>query len=599
MATEFLQDLALQDRPPSWRARWVLIRFGGVLAAALSVLTGLVALLYWQDRLHEEALVKQQSHDLVNLQYELIRQELRSLESDLLVLSEQESLRRFLVAPNEERTTLEEDYVRLARVKGIYDQIRLLDTNGTEVLRVNYRQGDPQAIPLHELQGKSARYYYRQALQLSRGEVLVTPFDLNIEKGVIEEPLKPVIRLITPVDGPSGDSRRLLVLNYLGSRLLERLLESSGGARGKFLLINGDGEYLLAPQSGAAWGWMLGHHRSFAADYAATWEILQKQKDGQIATSEGLFTFRWLDPIPTSIAEKTQMREATSSSGVHRSTLIVASHVSEEELHANSRALLRRLLLVHALASLFVAGLSWYLVRAGWLRRYHERQIAESESRLRRLSSQLLAAQEDERRNISRELHDDLGQQVTAISLDIRSAMNEPEGPRRETLIREAVRETDELLRSLHRIASRVRPFVLDDLGLQDAIESHVSEYERRTGIEVLTDLAIPVRRISATMGDNVYRIIQEALANTAKHSKTKQAEVTLYAENDQLHVLVRDSGRGFDFANRDLSRLGILGIRERAELLGGRFDIETQPGKGTLVKVIIPLPVLQESHVS
>lgn len=597
MANDSLQNLAFPDRTPTWRARWVLVRFASVLAAAISVLTGVVALLYWQDRVHEVELVKQQSHDLVNLQYELIRQELRSLESDLLVLSEQESLRRFLVASDEERASLEAEYVRLARVKAIYDQIRLLDTNGTEVLRINYRQGEPQAVPIDELQGKSARYYYRQALQLAHGEVLVTPFDLNIEKGMIEEPLKPVIRLITPVDGPTGDSRRLLALNYLGTRLLERLLESSGGARGNFLLLNGDGEYLLAPQSGAAWGWMLGHHRSFAADFGQAWEELQKQKDGQFTTPEGLFTFRWLDPIPPAIAQKTQMREATSSSGAHRSTLIAASYVSDEALHANSTALLRRLMLVHALSSLFVGALAWYLVRAGWQRRFHERQIAESESRLRRLSSQLLAAQEDERRNISRELHDELGQQVTAICLDVRSAMNESEGPRRETLIREAVRETEELLRSLHRIATRVRPFVLDDLGLQDAIESHVTEYERRTGIEVVTDLAIPVRRISATMGDNVYRIIQEALANAAKHSKTTQAEVTIYAENDQLHAVIRDSGIGFDFANRDSSRLGLLGIRERAELLGGRFEVETQPGQGTQIKVIIPLPVSQESH--
>lgn len=582
---------------PAWRSTWVLLRFALVLAGVVATLTAMLALLYVQDRRHEGAIVRQQVQDVVNLQYELVLRELRSIESDLLVLSEQESLRAFLRDPSSGRASLETEYARFERVKGLYDQIRVLDTEGRETLRVNYRDGSPESVPADQLQGKAMRYYYRQALALSIGEVLVTPFDLNVEQGAIEEPLKPVIRLITPLQDAQARPQALLVLNYLGTRLLQKLIEVTSGMRGQYLLLNGDGEYLLAPESGSAWGWMLGHHRSFASEHPEAWQVVLKERQGEYQSARGLYTFRWFDPLPETIAAKTDMREARTSGGVNRSTLILTAFVPHETLYANSRRLLERLAWLHGLATLLLAGLAWYLVRARWLRIAQDRQIAESEQRLRRLSSQLLAAQEDERRNISRELHDDLGQQVTAIRLDVHSALAEPEGVRREGLLQAAAREVDELLRSLHRIASRTRPFVLDDLGLQDAIESHITEFERRTGIDVATDLAIPVRRLNSTMADNVYRIIQEALNNIAKHAQAPRAEVTIFAEEGQLHLRVFDAGRGFQLEQRDPTRLGLLGIRERAELLGGRLRIETSPGQGTRLAVTIPLQSTQDSH--
>jgi signal transduction histidine kinase len=574
----------------------VLSRFALALLLAVGTLTAMVVTLVWQDRWHERVFVQQQCQNLINLQFELVTRELASLESDLLVLAEQETLQRFLIDPVGVRPTLEEEYVRFARVKGIYDQIRLLDQSGKELVRVNYGAHGAGAVPEGELQSKASRYYYRQALALSPGDVLVTPFDLNVEKGAIEEPLNPVIRLITPIHDPDGKQHGLLVLNYGGTRLLQKLADVSRGTRGVALLINGDGEYLLGPKPQHAWGWMLGHHHSFAAEHPTAWhEILETQHqptvgNRQFTAANDLFTVRWLNPLPRAVAQKMNTREAMTTYGVNRSTLILVSHVPDRVAYASSDRMLERLSLVYGVATILVTGLAWYLVRASWLRRFHEQQIADSEHRLRRLSSQLLAAQEDERRSISRELHDELGQQVTAIRLDIHSAVKEPPGERREFLIRQAASEVDELLQSLHRIASRVRPFVLDDLGLQDAIESHVSEYERRTGIQVKTELAIPVRRITATIGDNVYRIVQEGLANVAKHAQVDQAEVLIYAESEQLHVEVRDHGVGFHSEARDTSRLGILGIQERAELLGGKFRLEATPGRGTTVMVTIPL---------
>ncbi len=213
-----------------------------------------------------------------------------------------------------------------------------------------------------------------------------------------------------------------------------------------------------------------------------------------------------------------------------------------------------------------------------------------SESRLRTLSDRLLTAQEEERRSISRELHDELGQQVTAISLDLRSAVRQKDAVRANSLLERAIEETEHLLKSVHEVASRVRPSVLDDLGLHDAVESLTSELSQRSGVTVNTTLDFDEQCVSPKIGENVYRILQEGLTNVVKHAKIEQVSVTIELESKQLVMTLEDRGIGFEPQQRDVSRLGILGMQERAELLGGHFTLSTQQGVGTRIDVSIPL---------
>ncbi len=238
-----------------------------------------------------------------------------------------------------------------------------------------------------------------------------------------------------------------------------------------------------------------------------------------------------------------------------------------------------------------VSILALYWARSGAIRQHQELQLAESESRLRRLSSRLLTAQETERRNLSRTLHDELGQLITAIRLDLRSAAKADLAPSTRSLLARAIDETDQLLQSLHVIASEVRPSVLDDLGLPEAMESFVSEYERRTGIQVRCRWQFGKQRIPPTIGENVYRIFQEALANVAAHAKTNDVAVEVEIQDRALHMQIRDHGVGFQPERAtESSRLGILGMRERVELLHGQFTLTSKPGEGTTVRVTIPL---------
>jgi signal transduction histidine kinase len=156
-------------------------------------------------------------------------------------------------------------------------------------------------------------------------------------------------------------------------------------------------------------------------------------------------------------------------------------------------------------------------------------------------------------------------------------------------LVRRAIEGTDQLLKSLHEIATRVRPAVLDDLGLHDAVESYLEEFSHRTGIAVSADLSFPREHVPADASEHVYRILQEALTNVAKHAQTGQVSVAVRVDTRQIQLIVRDEGVGFTPERHVPTRLGILGMQERAEFLGGDMQLVSAPGEGTRVEVTIP----------
>ncbi len=179
---------------------------------------------------------------------------------------------------------------------------------------------------------------------------------------------------------------------------------------------------------------------------------------------------------------------------------------------------------------------------------------------------------------------------MTAISLDLKSAARDDIGPCAGPLLQRAIGETEQLLKSVHEIATRLRPSVLDDLGLHDAAESLAQEFEQRTGVSVVCELCFHHHTVPPLVGENVYRILQEALANVASHAQTPEVSVRIEVGDATLSMDVRDDGVGFD-PRSPSSRLGIIGMQERVELLDGHFDLRSAPGEGTQIRITIPLP--------
>jgi signal transduction histidine kinase len=570
--------------PAVWRRFLLAFGFGALVFSVI------VAAIYRQDVLHQRGMLEQEAQYVVALQQELLLFEFRAVQSDLLYLATQDTLTRFLSGDLSARGKLERDYASFALNKAVYVQVRCLDKTGQETIRVNYRDGAAEVVPQDELQTKATRYYYQQALSLEEDEVFVSPFDLNVEHGQIQRPINPVIRFLTPVFDDSGEKRGLLVLNYLGAQLLAKLKQISAGFSGETMLINPAGEYLQTADPRHEWGWLLGHQHSFRTEFPVAWDQGKRLDAGQLRARRNLFTFQRVSPGHRSTAEP--MRSSTTVVDDHDlNSLVLVSYVSSSVATAHSRKLLSQLMFMYVGVMAVVALLALYWARSREIGRYHELRMVESESRLRQLSSLLLSTQETERRNLSRDLHDELGQQVTAISLDLRSLEKEEGGSRSSPLLRQAIEETDQLLKSLHEIATRVRPSVLDDLGLHDAVESFLSEYRDRTGVHVRSRLRFHRKRIPRTIGENAYRILQEALANVASHAQVGEAEVAIETDSEMLCMTVKDSGVGFEPEEKeDSTRLGILGMRERVELLNGQFDLQSTPGGGTQIRVAIPL---------
>jgi signal transduction histidine kinase len=556
------------------------------LPAAL-VTGGVVLALYYQDRANERILYEQAGAHLVDLHADIIARELRAVESDLLYLANQKPLADFLSNGRTSKAELEDEYVLFCRQKAVYDQIRYLDDTGQERIRVNYDNGKPAAVAEKELQPKGDRYYFTQTMDLERGEVFVSPFDLNMEHGEIEQPLKPVIRFATPVFDRDGAKCGIVILNYLGAALIGKLSQVSVSFPGQAQLLNADGYFLMGATPSDEWGFMFGNKRTFATYHADEWRRIAEVERGQFHSAQGLFTFRALAPG----AKRKQAAPAgTTDPDAADAGLIVVSHVPPDVLTERTTLLVHRLLLLYGVVLLLLLGLAWYLGYVGALRREHERQLADSEGRLRSLSAQLITAQEEERRNIARDLHDEMGQVVTAMTLALQRAAHAADIDKKNDLIANSLKGAERLLHTIHEVAARVRPPLLDDLGLKDAVQSYLSDYEHRSGVAVRTDLRFECSDVPAIVSENVYRILQEALTNVSKHARATEVNVELHVSPRHATLIVRDDGAGFDLTSLDGKRLGILGMRERAELLDGTFAVQAEPGKGTEVRVTLPI---------
>jgi len=224
--------------------------------------------------------------------------------------------------------------------------------------------------------------------------------------------------------------------------------------------------------------------------------------------------------------------------------------------------------------------------------------LAASRSELRRLAARRIAAEEEARRRVARELHDDLGQRVTAAALELMAVRRQsPEGRPHRTDLDAVSGHLAELAEDLRRLSHELHPAALERRGLVEALSDHCAEVERRTGFAVRLSLSNADVPIDAEVALGLYRIAQEALANVARHAEARTVHVTLTASEGAAQLAIADDGVGFDPAAVRGSRrsgtsggLGLASIEERTDLLGGRFRIASAPGAGTEIEVGVPL---------
>ncbi|MEM7033776.1 MAG: GAF domain-containing protein [Chloroflexota bacterium] len=225
-------------------------------------------------------------------------------------------------------------------------------------------------------------------------------------------------------------------------------------------------------------------------------------------------------------------------------------------------------------------------------------QNAELFERIRGLANHLVKAQDEERRRISRELHDEMGQALTALKLNLQMLASSP--PAQEALIErlnELVEWTHNSLQEVRRLAMDLRPAMLDDLGLVPTLNWYVNEFKKRGDIEAVLTIDPELPRLSSETETALYRVVQEALTNVSRHSEAEQVEISLLRDKQTLYLSIRDDGKGFIIdidAHIDSRGVGLLGMLERIENLQGHIDIISKPGQGTHLSIRIPIQVAQ-----
>jgi signal transduction histidine kinase len=225
-----------------------------------------------------------------------------------------------------------------------------------------------------------------------------------------------------------------------------------------------------------------------------------------------------------------------------------------------------------------------------------ERELERKRNDLEELSARLVRAQEEERRSLARELHDEVGQSLSAIIMEASNAEFAETPAEVGERVKSIASTAEAALNVVRDLALLLRPSMLDDFGLVPALNWHVREMTKRTGLDIRIDAGDDCDGLPDDHKTCIYRFVQEALNNAARHARARTVRVTVSGDAGRVLCSVQDDGAGFD--KRTNRGLGLLGMEERVRRLGGRFRIESQPGRGTTVSAELPLAEMKQSDI-
>ncbi len=328
------------------------------------------------EKERREALASSES-GLLDVAEQLFESALHESRADIDLLAHLPLLGSYLNRPDEAlRRQIEAYFVTFLQAYKHYDQVRYIDQNGLEIIRANDHAGKPDIVAREALQHKGARYYFQQSIRLPRGDIYVSPMDLNRERGEIEQPHKPVIRFGVPVYDAAGELRGVIVINRKGGDLLQayrQLMKRSDKGHG--VLLNADGYWLVGPKQEDEWGFALDRPEvSFARRLPQVWSALKGQPQGRVDTPQGLFLFKaftpnWHRPVFSHTREASPVTLASD-----RLRWFFLRHIPLSEL-AETEFFNRSLI---GLGYLLLALLTWQFAYYSVLRQEAQRRLARS-----------------------------------------------------------------------------------------------------------------------------------------------------------------------------------------------------------------------------
>ena len=225
---------------------------------------------------------------------------LNGASRDLLILANELDLQEFLHGSTHSTVELHNSYQNIIMFKDYYVQVRVLNTKGKELVRVQRNGEDIEVSSSQQLQDKSDRYYFKEAIQMAIGEVFISPLDLNVEQGIVEQPFNPMIRLATPIANSVGEKIGIIVINIRGNHLLNKLQSASKTFLGKKMLLNSDGYWLFGGENNDNWAFMFANNFSkrFEKKHPGIWQKIQNTQQGQIEINTNCFIFQTIEYSP-------------------------------------------------------------------------------------------------------------------------------------------------------------------------------------------------------------------------------------------------------------------------------------------------------------
>ena len=336
--------------PASSRISWPML-LGSVasMGLALAICGGF----YWRESSQIEQNWRIRESVRVRMFGNLVSQDFHFITENLQALAEGDGLQAYLASgrPDDLQRAVRRA-IFYSRHNDSYDQVRYLDERGREVLRIN--QGGRE-VPAAGLQTKAGRKYFQEAVKLSAGQIFISAFDLNVEQGRIEQPLKPMLRFSIPVFDASGRRRGVYVINYRGADLLTRLLQFLPTYQNRFRMLNGQGYWLRAADPATEWGFMFPDRAGFtlARQDPALWTQIQAEEDGQVLHAGGLFTWHRFSP-------REALGNGPDKVRAEDDFLVIASEMSANEWSAIFTGLRQGFLIVAVILGGLLIALLWF-----------------------------------------------------------------------------------------------------------------------------------------------------------------------------------------------------------------------------------------------
>ena len=354
--------------------RRTVVLAAGIMALVMAVSGGACLLFYLNTVASEQFRMEVHQKATLNIAVNRVFDSLQGVVSDLKFLGSQHEIRALLARDSTPaRAELTYHFLTFARHKGVYDQLRLLNAQGREVVRVDFNGGRPNAVGADRLQDKRGRYYFTEAAAAQGDAVYISAFDLNVEHGRVEHPLKPMIRFSQPIFSDDDRFIGVLVLNYFGKQVLDRIRDVEGLDDGDLMLVSSDGYWILNPNPELEWGFMLPERGAYRFDRSLSeeWQTISGGAAGQFTTSNGLFAYNAFSP-GRRIADFWNCDVKVSP---RSQKWLFVHRISRETAHRHLAGLRKNLFILWAVMAFFAAVPAWLLAAAFLKRRQTQQQI--------------------------------------------------------------------------------------------------------------------------------------------------------------------------------------------------------------------------------